>query len=58
MATSDSGGNHEESCPGWTPQEHKRAINERATRARGARFGIGGYRILPLDSYLPENFPR
>lgn len=44
--------------PGESVDEFKARLASRAAEARNQRWGIGTARLLPLDSYLPENFPR
>jgi hypothetical protein len=43
--------------PGESVDEFKARLASRAAEARNQRWGIGTVILLPLDSYLPENFP-
>lgn len=44
--------------PGESPDAFRSRLAARAATAKGQRWGIGTPILLPLDSYLPENFPR
>jgi len=44
--------------PGESPDALRARHARRAETAKQQRFGIGTPRLLPLDAYLPENFPR